>query len=429
METDNAPQDVEAERIVLGSLLNGLEQGQISYLHDVQGILVPSDFTIARHRTIFTRIMDLAGRGENYGTYFVVLEMEKHSELEHDTLSYLSDLWTGLPLYPNIKDYVRLLKNATAKRKAMEIGHMLVNHAQLTGASAHEILESAKAKLAEVSSPVQSEGLVNGRDIIEAVGVTALLEAQKHRGIHLPWNRLDETLSGVGPGQLLVLMAATSKGKTSMALQIATAALSQGVRTAIWTMEMTPKSLISRMITQQSGVFAGKQLATADERQAQRDAIDQILEHSPYFDQCNNVTQFITNIRTAGPMGLAIVDHLQLIRCTGDRGSRAQETGDHARELKEAAMELNMAVLALSQVDRASVKGGGKIGLHSAKESGDIENHADVIMWIDAPELERYHDTQVSLHIGKQREGPAGFSIPMVFRPSSQTFIEGSATE
>jgi replicative DNA helicase len=80
----------------------------------------------------------------------------------------------------------------------------------------------------------------------------------------------------------------------------------------------------------------------------------------------------------------------------------------------------------LSQVDRASVKGEGKIGIHSGKETGDIENDADVLLWIDAPELDRNQDTAVLLHVGKQREGPAGFSIPMRFRPGTQVFLENT---
>jgi replicative DNA helicase len=87
-------------------------------------------------------------------------------------------------------------------------------------------------------------------------------------------------------------------------------------------------------------------------------------------------------------------------------------------------MDLQIPFLVLSQVDRGSVKGEGKIGLHSAKESGDIENDADVLMWIEGGALSRDMDTAVEIHVGKQREGPAGFSIPMVFHPLTQTFEE-----
>jgi len=118
------------------------------------------------------------------------------------------------------------------------------------------------------------------------------------------------------------------------------------------------------------------------------------------------------------------VDYLQLIR--GSRTNRAQEVSDNSRSLKMAAMDLGIPIVVLSQVDRSSVKGGGEISLHSGKESGDIENDADVVLWIQGGELSREQDTPISLHVGKQREGPAGFSIPMIFSPTSQTFQEVS---
>jgi replicative DNA helicase len=97
---------------------------------------------------------------------------------------------------------------------------------------------------------------------------------------------------------------------------------------------------------------------------------------------------------------------------------------ENSRNLKLMAMDFNLPILVLSQVDRASVKGDGEIGLHSAKEAGDIENDADVLLWIKAKELARKEPTPVSIVVGKQREGGAGFGINMEFHPLSQTFIE-----
>ncbi len=151
-------------------------------------------------------------------------------------------------------------------------------------------------------------------------------------------------------------------------------------------------------------------------------------ENRIYLDSdARNVGSFVAGLRRVkaqGRLGMAVVDHLQLIRSTSSR-NRAQEVSENSRSLKLAAMDLDIPFLVLSQVDRSSVKGDGVIGLHSAKESGDIENDADVVMWVQSgAEFSRDQDTLVSLHVGKQREGAAGFSIPMVFRPQSQTFME-----
>jgi replicative DNA helicase len=229
---------------------------------------------------------------------------------------------------------------------------------------------------------------------------------------------------------MVVLMAATSRGKTSLALQVATAAAIQSHVPLVWTMEMSPKSLFQRMVTQITGSPSTRRGTSFEERQGQRLAIAQLNDSPVYFDQhSRSVASFaasLRQVRSQTKLGLAVVDYLQLIRGIGGRASRAQEVSDNSRALKLAAMDMGIPFLVLCQVDRSSVKSGGQITLHSGKESGDIENDADVVMWIEAGELSRDLPTTVSLHIGKQREGPAGFSIPMVFSPTSQTFQEVS---
>jgi replicative DNA helicase len=242
------------------------------------------------------------------------------------------------------------------------------------------------------------------------------------------WPELHNALRGFAPGQIILLMAATSRGKTSMALQAATCAATHNQTPVIWTMEMSPSSIFKRMVGQLSGVKTSYRELSAEQRSSQRDALGILNDKPVYFDRhSRSVSSFVASVRHVRKQygcGFGVVDYLQLIRGSSRYGSRAQEVSENSRALKLAAMELEIPILVLSQVDRASVKGQGTIGLYSAKESGDIENDADVVLWIDAGELSRDQDTVVSLHVGKQREGPAGFGIPMVFRPGSQTFME-----
>jgi replicative DNA helicase len=164
-------------------------------------------------------------------------------------------------------------------------------------------------------------------------------------------------------------------------------------------------------------------------RGAQNEAIARLNDNPIHFDpHSRSVSGFVSrlrHVRAEAGLGFAVVDYLQSIRGSGR--NRAQEVSDNSLELKLAAMDLEFPILVLSQVDRAGVKGETKIGLHSAKESGDIENDCDVQLWIEGPEPTRDQDTQGSVRLAKQREGPAGFSIPMVFRPQPQTFLEISA--
>src|SRR5208283_2139601 len=248
-------------------------------------------------------------------------------------------------------------------------------------------------------------------------------------GLQIPWPTLNKSLCGLQPGQLIVLLAETMRGKTSFALQIATKAALHSTSPLIWTLEMSPYSMYRRLVAQISGVAPEHRPneLTFQERDSQREAVVRLNDCPVWFDTTSDsVAAFIASMRKfrrQNRFGLAVVDYLQLIRSDGNR-NRAEEVSDNSRSLKKAAMDLQIPILVLSQVDRASVKGDGEIGLHSAKNSGDIENDADVLLWIQGKEFSRDEPTDVKLHVGKQREGPAGFNVPMRFHPNTQTFQE-----
>jgi replicative DNA helicase len=236
-------------------------------------------------------------------------------------------------------------------------------------------------------------------------------------------------LYGLQPGQLIVLLAETMRGKTSFALQLAARAAMQTVSPLIWALEMSAYSMFRRLVAQLSGVpsnSAPSQL-TFQERDAHREACVMLNDCPIWFDTgSRSVSSFVAALRKLGrqsKLGFAVVDYLQLIR-SGEGRNRAEEVSDNSRALKLAAMDLQIPIFVISQVDRASVKGDGEIGLHSAKNSGDIENDADVLLWIKGQEFTRDSPTDVRLHVGKQREGPAGFDIAMTFFPNTQTFQE-----
>lgn len=417
------PTDLLSERMVLGSILLNSR-----FFYETQGSLTIDDFSIESHRTIYKRICELGERGESIDRVTVFTELEKFNEGKLvGGLSYLLDLDEGLPELPSIESYVRSVGEKAMLRRLVFLFQAMRDRALMAEDSAEDIIASAETELAEISRVYfRSRKLLNTRDMIKELGVTELLAGRKPRGVMLPWERLQDALCGLGAGQMVVLMAATSRGKTSLALQIAFAAARQKLTPVIWPLEMNPLALFQRMVTQISGVYAGKSLLSFQELEAQRLALCRLDEQPIYFDPFSrSVSSFVAScrqIRAKSQLGLAVVDYLQLIR--GNGKNRAQEVSDNSRALKLAAMDLGVPFVVLSQVDRSSVKGEGKIGLHSAKESGDIENDADVVLWIEGGELSRTDTSSVSLHVGKQREGPAGFSIPMMFNPNSQSFSE-----
>ena len=419
------PCAVNIERWVLGTMM--LYPAAMDVMRPE---LSGEDFSLDIHRTIWKRACEIYDRGERVDRITLFHELERNSEAQSvGGLSYIISLDDGLPEVPAIDPYIAALKDKTIRRRVIIAASHLMNLCEDSSSSDTELQEAASALSRSFDETNPDRRPISTRDLLKQYGLDALLSERKHSGIRLPWPRIDHALMGFGSEQMIVLMAETSRGKTSAALQCAYHAALQGIVPMIWTMEMSAESLFRRIITQMSQVSGMSFKLTYEDREKQREAVGYLNEHPIYFDRhSRNVASFcasIRQVRAKATVGLAIVDYLQLIRSDAvNRQTRAQEVSNNSRSLKLASVDFRIPFLVLSQVDRNSVKNGGEITIHSGKESGDIENDADVLMWIKADELSRDHDTPVKMWIGKQREGPAGFGIPMMFRPLSQTFLE-----
>jgi replicative DNA helicase len=418
------PVNIDAERFVLGSIM--LSDGAYTQVAEIIGL---DDLAIEKHRRIFARMKELADRGEKIDRVTVANELMRKGQLESvDGLGYLVSLDEGLPEIANLESYIRIVKSKSTLRKTIFAADRVIKKCLVGEEEPEEILAGAQQALATLEQQSLIEGAIGSHEMIATTGLDRLLAPRTHGSIRLPFGKLDDALGGFHGGQMVVLMARTSRGKSSMAFQVASAAAEQDRTPVIWTMEMSREECFRCLIQQISGVWPGRRSVTFEERREVASAGAQLNEKPIFFDSSSRtVAQFVAGVRRLGAkakVGLAVVDHLQLIR-GGSAKNRAQEVSDNSRALKNAAMDLDIPFMVLSQVDRASVKGDGKIGLHSSKESGDVENDADVVLWIDAEEEFSWeHDTRISLHIGKQRSGRAGFKIPMVFRPTHRTFLE-----
>jgi replicative DNA helicase len=415
------PGDIDLEKLVLGSLLlDG------THMDDVRSEISGECFTSEIHCRIWRAMGRLHDAGDPIDRVTVYSALQESGEAQSvGGLSYLISLDDGLPAIPHLGSYLERLHDLASRRRLILETHKLLMLAQSD--ETMDVLTDAAETLGQrIALDSASGGLTSTAEMIGTIGADKLLGPRSTVGsIPLPWPALQRPLEGLHPGQLVVLMAATSRGKTSMALQIALHAAAHGHTPLIWTMEMSPRSLFRRLTNQLSGVAAARSgQLRFEEREAQRQALAMLGEQPIWFDdRSRTVGAFRAAVRRTRAK-MAIVDYLQLIRGERRGGSRAQEVSDNSRSLKLAAMDGEIPIFALSQVDRSSVKGGGEIGLHSAKESGDVENDADVVAWIKCGELSRDAPTPVAIHIGKQREGPAGFDVPMVFSPQSQTFQE-----
>jgi replicative DNA helicase len=414
----NLPTSVDVERAVLGYAM--LSEPAMDELRE----LPEEVFSLEAHRVIWRRCCELYDAGTKVDRVTLYARLQDCGDNVGGVTTILA-LDEGLPDAPNLGAHVELLRDKAARRRLIYAAQILMEQASDPVTEISKAVESFTDSA--TLSGTERGSLISTRDLIAQCGISDLLSPRRHEGIKLPWAKLDSDLSGFRGGQVIVLMGETSKGKTSAALQIALSAASQGKTPIIWTMEMSPKMLFQRMVRQITGFGRSWQL-TFQERESERGAIAMLDEHPIYFDSgSRTISSFCASLRKVKARegnAIGVVDYLQLIRSGNRRSSRAQEVSDNSRGLKLAAMDFGIPILVLSQVDRSSVKGGGEIGLHSGKESGDIENDADVVMWIKGGELSRDSDSPITMWIGKQREGPAGFGIPMVFRPASQTFVE-----
>lgn len=334
----------------------------------------------------------------------------------------------GYPWHPNPAALVqRLAEKAEARRfiTACEHGRNEV----LGGLAPAEAVESllSNSQVSKEQSDLQHTG-----KIIEERGLEDLLHGSRQWGMRLPWPQLNHILHGLHPGQLVILAAHTSQGKTSAALQIATEAARQSLAPVFFSLEMRPDQLLRRMITQVSGVprrEAEHDLDFGNARSRERAAANWLCENPVWMDGgSHTVPAMLTSLRCrerGRPLGLVVVDYLQLVQTTGRQEYRARDIGNMARELKMAAQSLNVPFLVLSQFSRESAKEGRRPELYDLKESGDLENHADVVIILHATQLDTASpERMVTFYVPKQREGPRGREVSMIFKSDIQTFEE-----
>src|SRR5579872_7137909 len=242
------PANIDAEKFILGSLL--LDDTRFL---EIAGILLEDDFALEKHRRIFQRMSELHDRGERIDRVTVANELLRRNELESiDGLSYLVSLDDGLPHIANLDSYVRIIRDkATLRRIAMASQHLL-NRAMLAEEDPTTILAGAEETLLRLGENRGEKGLMTPREVIQGYegGINAFLDPSKRiKGISTGFTKLDEMTSGLHAGELIILAARPSMGKTALALNMAWHIASRLFQTvAIFSLEMSQESLLTRML-------------------------------------------------------------------------------------------------------------------------------------------------------------------------------------
>jgi replicative DNA helicase len=419
------PASVDVERLVLGAVLVDSEP-----LHDVRLVLTADDFSLEKHRRIWRGITELYNNGSTVDRVTLATALRDAGELESvDGLSYLVSLDDGLPRIPNLSDYVRTLKDDAARRRIIAFGDNLMRRAA-NRENPLTILDSIGSLALELAPADSGKGLVSARQLVDRVGISEILSPRIARGVPFPWMWLNNATCGMLGGELWILAAHTSAGKTSAALQTAVhVARQQSKAVAVFSLEMGDVPVFQRAVWQLSRVDseqAKRGRLTQEERKRAGEAVNTLYELPLYFgDSMFSVMEIhgrLRQLRTRGALGLIVVDYLQLLRDGGRHNTRAEAVGANARALKLMAGEFECPLLLLSQFSRDSAKTARRPELHDLKESGDIENHANGVWFIHRPDLQDAEQVSVEFILPKQRDGRRNILHEFYFFPRNQRF-------
>lgn len=421
------PSNIEAEKFVLGSIL--LDD---SLFPQVAGALSPEDFLLEKHRRIFQRMIDLGEKPERIEYLTLTDELEKHNQLESiDGIAYIASLTDGLPRLSSIDSYVKIVKDKSLLRQLIQTSQNVISQCVESAEDVQDILAHAESSIMKVGDAQLRTGLEAPKEVIEgyAGGIQAFLDPSRRlQGLAGPFLKLEEMTTGMHGGELIILAARPAMGKTSLALNVAFhIAKDNGPDdppkcVALFSLEMSKESLLTRILCAEARVdqhrFRGGYL-NEDEKRRLRGSLHSIVNSKLFIDDAadTNVMEIAAKcrrLRSEHGLGLIVVDYLQLMASKGKVENRVQEISQFSRGLKLLAKDLDVPVLALSQLSRGpeTRQGDHRPMLADLRESGSIEQDADRVMFIFREEV--YKPDREDLHgiaeliIGKQRNGPTG---------------------
>ena len=446
--TDKAlPTNLDAERFVLGSIL--LDD---SFYIQAASTLEADDFSLEKHRRIFKRMGELQDRGEKIDRVTVANELMKTGELEAcGGLSFLVSLDDGLPRIPNLDSYIRIVKDKAILRRIIFTSQHMMNRAMAGEEEPDDILAGAEETLLKLGEARVKSGLVSPQQVLENYegGLTAFLDPSKRiKGISSGFAKFDEMTGGLHGGDLFILAGRPSMGKTALALNVAQhVALKMKQAVAIFSLEMSQESLLTRMLCAAARVDSQKFRAgylSQEERRKLNQALHELVEAPLYIDDSAGLHLMDMHAKLRrleaerqsqghGPVGLVIVDYLQLMTGRGRFENRNQEVSALSRGMKLLAKELNVPMMVLSQLSRAveTRQGDHRPQLSDLRESGSIEQDADLVAFVFREEIYRRDREDLrglaELIIAKQRNGPVG-TVNLVFL-HAQTKFENRAED
>jgi replicative DNA helicase len=434
MSNPSSFQDVAAERAVLGSVLQ-----DNSVLTNVQEVISAEDFSIPAHAEIFRAFAAIDQRSEKIDLVTVAEQLKVDGKLQvAGGPAYIAQLNEAVPFAENAVDYARIIKNQSTRRMLATAGKEILEIASQEAGDVIELLDEAERKVFNIAEKRREGDLRPMSDLMgEALD---LLDTMKKNGggitgVPSGFVDLDNQLTGFHGGELIILAARPGIGKTSLAMNFALhVASKENLAVAVFSLEMPSVQLITRLLSTHAKIdmkkLRGGRLSPAEEERITESA-NELFKTKFFVDDSGGLSSFDLRAKARrlaqreGKLGLIVIDYLQLMHQKGKVESRQLEVAEISRALKQLAKELNVPIIALSQLNRkVEERKGGKPMLSDLRESGAIEQDADVIMFIHReqndddgapqPSSDGNNIIPVELIVAKQRNGPVG-SIDLVF--------------
>jgi replicative DNA helicase len=418
------PQNLDAERGVLGSILL-----LPLVCDDVAMILRPEDFYDDSNRKLYAHMRDMHDEGRRIDTTLLVERLKNRAEFEMiGGAAYLAEILQSVPTAANATYYAEIVKNKSTLRSLIHSSTEILRDAYDESVEPREMLNRAEQKIFSILDTRGAGELSNIRDILQEAMVR--IDARmKHDhvigGIETGFRDFDTLTGGLHDSELIILAARPSMGKTALALNIAEhVALQMNTGTLFVSLEMSSVELADRMLCSLAEVNGQRLRNGTISNEDRRKLVEKAAEMSqaPLFvddTPSRTITEIAATARRLkrkGGLGLVVVDYLQLIEPDNGRDPRQEQVAKIARRLKGLARELKVPVLCLAQLNRqAEASRENKPRLSHLRESGAIEQDADVVMFIHREEYYQTNDEdrskvagQAELIIAKQRNGPIG---------------------
>lgn len=425
MDQKLPPQNIEAEQSLLGCLM--IDKDAIIKIAD---LVFARDFYKDAHRDIFEAILALYEKREPLDILSVTNKLEEQNKLEQTGgATYLTTLVNGVPTAAHVAHYAKIVQKKSTLRNLISAASNIVELGFNEDGEIDQLLDQAQQSIFKVSQNFSSQTFIHVKPVLEEAfdRIDELhKESGKMRGIPTGFTKLDNKLAGLQKANLIIIAARPSIGKTTLALDIARhVSANEKIPVGIFSLEMSKDEIIDKIMCAQGRVDlwklrTGKLSFDGEDNDFARisHAMATLSESPLFIDDAatNNVMQMRTmarRLQSEHGLGLLVIDYLQLMQGNGRVESRTQEVGEISRSLKSLARELNIPIIALSQLSRAiEARGGDQLPrLSDLRESGSIEQDADLVMFIHREDkIKKDSDKKniAKIIIAKHRNGPVG---------------------